>query len=141
MTNQGFVEKGHIACRYECMGVGGMEEAGVDAPQGSPLLEKIGNHPQIQIQIIHGGVGHQENFIEKIDKKFLRPVNDALAVNFKEGLIFPHTEVFSPCEDDAGNFHLEFRKSFGLRFLLFPFQPSFQTIHFIMQGLVLGLER
>jgi hypothetical protein len=55
-----------------------------------------------------------------------------LAVNFKKGLILPHAEVFPSGEDDAGNFHLEVRKSFPLRFLLFPFQLSLQGVNFTL---------
>jgi len=140
MADQGFVEKRHIACRHESMGVGSMKEAGIDAPQRSSLRKKIGNHPQVQVQIIQRRIGHQENFIEKIDEELLRTVDDALALNFKKGFIFPHAEVFPSGEDESGNFHLEVRKSLRLRFLLFSFQLSFQGVNFVLQGLVLGVE-
>jgi len=130
MTDQSSIEKRHVASGYKTVGMSGMEKAGVNPSQRSPW-EKIGYRPQIQVEIFQRGIGHEQNFVEEVDKKVLRAVDDALAVDFEKGFILPHAEVFPPRKDDAGNFHLEIGKSFGL-FLLFPFQLRFQGIYFIL---------
>jgi hypothetical protein len=57
------------------------------------------------MQVIQEGVSHQKNFVKKLQEEIFSAVDDPLAVDLKEGFIFPHPEVFTPGENDAGNLH------------------------------------
>jgi len=140
-ADQGFVEQGHIAGRHEGMRMGGVEEARVDSSQSPFPRPKVRNKAQIKVQVIPRRIGHQEDFIKKLDKEVFGSVDKTLAIDLDEGLIFTHAEVLTPGEDDASDLHRRTKGFEWLLFFLLSLQLGFQRIDLILESLVLSLKR
>ena len=111
--DQSLVEERHVAGCHKSMGMGSMEEARIDSSQGPLPGAKVCNKAQIKIQVVTGRIGHHEDFIEELGEDFFCAVDDSLAVDYEEGLVLTHAEVFTPGEDDSGNLHRKIARSQG----------------------------
>ena len=82
-----------------------MEKPRANSSQRSLVRYQVGDQAQIQIHVLQRGVGHHQNFVEDLQKKILRPVDDAATVDLEKGFILSHAEVSAPREDNPGDFH------------------------------------
>ena len=90
-----------------------MKKPRIDTSQGSLFLIKVGNDPQIQIQIIKRRVGNEKDFVEKIEEDTLGSVDNSLTMNLQKGFILSHAEVLPPRQDDSSRFDQGFNQGFG----------------------------
>jgi hypothetical protein len=105
VTEEGLVEKRHVTCRDKGIRMGGVKESRKDTPQGSLFVIKIGNDPQVQVQIFKGRVGDEEDFVKELDEDALGTVNNPPTVDLEESFILPHAKVLAPRQDDSSRFH------------------------------------
>jgi hypothetical protein len=112
VTEEGLVEKRHVTCRDKGIRVSGVEESRKDTPQGSLFLIKIGNDPQVQVQIFKGRVGDEEDLVKEIDEDTRGAVDDPLTMDLEEGFILPHAKVLAPRQDDSSRFDQGFNRNF-----------------------------
>ena len=113
VADESFVQKRHVTCRHEGVRMGGVKEPRKDASQGSLFLIKIGNDPQVQVQIIKRRVSDEKDLVKEIDEDTLGAVDNPLTVDLEEGLILSHTEVLAPRQDDSRRFDQGFNQNFG----------------------------
>jgi len=113
VADESFVQKRHITCRYEGMRMSGVKEPRKDASQGSLFLIKIGNDPQVQVQIIKRRVSDEKNLVKEIDEDTLGAVDDPLTMDLEESFILPHAKVLAPRQDDSSRFDQGFNQNFG----------------------------
>ena len=113
--------------------MGGVKEPGKNSSQGPFSLIQVSDDPQVQIEIIQGGVGNQEDLIEELGEDTPGAVYDPLAMDLEEGFILSHAEVFPPRQDNSGGFHL----GLGSGFFSFSLGLFLEEVNLFLQGLVL----
>jgi len=93
MTDEGLVEKRHIASRHKGPGVGRIKKAAIDPPQRPSTGHEIRNGSQVEVQVVQRGVGHQKDVVEELPEKIGGALDDALAIDLNKSLVSAHPDI------------------------------------------------